>query len=144
MRTTLTIDDDILGVAKHLAQRDRTSVGKVISALVRQGLACEPAAVPTVRNGVQLLPRRRGSALATPELVNQLRDESPWRCSCLGNQVWCGRNADFTERGVRGHNTDVVADWDDAAPRRSMRLASWCARASFPTGTRGGRAAALG
>lgn len=77
MRTTLTIDDDILAVAKHLAQRDRTSVGKVICALARQGLAHEPAGAQTVRNGVQLLPRRRGSAPVTPELVNQLRDDLP-------------------------------------------------------------------
>lgn len=77
MRTTLAIDDDILAVAKHLAGRDGTSVGAVISTLARQGLACEPAAAPKVRNGVLLLPRRRGSAPVAPELVNQLRDDQP-------------------------------------------------------------------
>ena len=39
MRTTLTIDDDILAAAKHLAERERKSVGEVVSALARQGLS---------------------------------------------------------------------------------------------------------
>jgi hypothetical protein len=38
MRTTLSIDDDILVTAKHLAERDRKTVGEVISDLARQGL----------------------------------------------------------------------------------------------------------
>jgi Ribbon-helix-helix protein, copG family len=39
MRTTLTIDDDVLAAAKHLAERERKTIGEVISALARQGLA---------------------------------------------------------------------------------------------------------
>ena len=37
MRTTLTIDDDVLAAAKHIAERERKSIGEVISALARQG-----------------------------------------------------------------------------------------------------------
>jgi hypothetical protein len=77
MRTTLAIDDDVLAAAKHLAERDRKSVGEVISTLARQGLARGSRAARTERNGVPLLPSRRGAGPVTPELVNQLRDELP-------------------------------------------------------------------
>jgi hypothetical protein len=77
MRTTLAIDDDVLSAAKHLAERDRKTVGEVISALARQGLAKGTRAARAERNGVPLLPSRRGAVPVTPELVNQLRDELP-------------------------------------------------------------------
>lgn len=77
MRTTLAIDDDVLAAAKHLAERDQKSVGEVISTLARQGLARGVRATRSERNGVPLLPSRRGAAPVTPELVNQLRDELP-------------------------------------------------------------------
>lgn len=77
MRTTLAIDDDVLAAAKHLAERDRKSLGEVISALARQGLPRGSRAARAKRNGVPLLPSRRGAAPVTPELVNQLRDELP-------------------------------------------------------------------
>lgn len=75
MRTTLAIDDDILAAARHLAERQRTSLGEVISALARQGLHGTSRKAPAVRNGVPLLPSRKGHAAVTLELVNQLRDE---------------------------------------------------------------------
>ena len=74
MRTTLTIDDDVLAIAKAMAERQRKSVGEVISALARQAVRPE-AARRSVRNGVPLLAVRQGTAPVTPELVNQLRDE---------------------------------------------------------------------
>jgi hypothetical protein len=77
MRTTLAIDDDILAAARHIADRDQKSVGEVVSALARQGLARGSRAARAERNGVPLLPSRRGSIPVTPELVNQLRDELP-------------------------------------------------------------------
>ncbi len=78
MRTTLAIDDDILAAAKHLAERERKTLGEVISALARQGLARVPRAGRSERNGVPLLPSRRGTATpVTMELVNLLRDELP-------------------------------------------------------------------
>ena len=74
MRTTLTIDDDVLAAAKGLAARQHKTVGEVISALARQAL--RPAkASRGIRNGVPLLAVRAGAAPVTPELVNQLRDE---------------------------------------------------------------------
>ena len=75
MRTTLAIDDDVLAAAKHLAERERKSIGEVISALARQGLTRSTRNSRQVRNGVPLLPARKGSAPVTLELVNHLRDE---------------------------------------------------------------------
>ena len=77
MRTTLAIDDDILAAAKHLAEREHKTVGEVISALARQGLArAGRGAGKAERNGVPLLPVRRGASPVTMELVNRLRDEA--------------------------------------------------------------------
>ena len=77
MRTTLTIDDDILAAAKHLAEREHKNIGEVISALARQGLSRSTRVGKAERNGIPLLPSRKGSVPVTLELVNQLRDEQP-------------------------------------------------------------------
>ena len=76
MRTTLTIDDDVLAAAKGLAARQHKTVGEVISTLTRQALK-PSTATRKMRNGVPLLPVRGGARAVTPELVNQLRDELP-------------------------------------------------------------------
>ena len=76
MRTTLAIDDDVLAAARGLADRQRKTMGEVISALARQALRPE-AAAQTTRNGVLLLPVRVDAQPVTLELVNQLRDEAP-------------------------------------------------------------------
>lgn len=76
MRTTLSIDDDVLAAAKAMASLQHKSVGEVISTLARQALrSSKPSG--TTRNGVPLLPARAGATPVTPELVNQLRDELP-------------------------------------------------------------------
>jgi hypothetical protein len=77
MRTTLAIDDDILAAARHLAAREQKSVGEVISALARQGLARSSRGSKVERNGIPLLPARKAAAPVSLELVNQLRDEQP-------------------------------------------------------------------
>ena len=76
MRTTLTIDDDVLAAAKGLAARQNKSLGEVISVLARTALK-SPVTSRKTRNGVPLLPVRAGTAPVTLELVNQLRDELP-------------------------------------------------------------------
>jgi hypothetical protein len=75
MRTTLAVDDDILAAAKHLAQRERQTLGQAVSALARLGLARSQRASGTERNGIPLLATKKGSAPVTLALVNQLRDE---------------------------------------------------------------------
>jgi hypothetical protein len=75
VRTTLAIDDDVLAAAKHLAERERRSVGEVISSLARQGLVRGSRTTKSERNGIPLLPSRKVAVPVTLELVNQLRDE---------------------------------------------------------------------
>ena len=77
MRTTIAIDDDVLAAARHLAERERKSIGEVISALARQGLSRPTRGARAERNGVPLLPVRANAIPVTLELVNQLRDEQP-------------------------------------------------------------------
>lgn len=76
MRTTLSIDDDILAAARALAEAQQRSLGEVISDLARKGLAPRQAA-PAYRNGIRLMPVQPGATSATLALVNRLRDESP-------------------------------------------------------------------
>lgn len=72
MRTTLAIDDDVILAARAIAQRDRRSVGDVISELARKGLATKARATRS-RLGFPVLPKR--GVVVSMELVNRLRDE---------------------------------------------------------------------
>jgi hypothetical protein len=74
MRTTLAIDDDILAVAKELADVQQTSVGAVISSLARRGLIPSKL-ISASRDGVPQFPIQPGSKPVTLEIVNKLRDE---------------------------------------------------------------------
>ena len=61
MRTTLTINDDVLVAAKSLASRQNKQIGEVISALSRQAL--KPTATGRkARNSVPVRPMRPGTA----------------------------------------------------------------------------------
>ena len=73
VRTTLDIDDDLIQVAKELAQRRGRSTGQVVSELLRQVLAPKPAA--QVRNGVPLFAPKLAAKKPSLALVNRLRDE---------------------------------------------------------------------
>jgi hypothetical protein len=75
MRTTLSIDDDVLAAARAIARQTRASVGEVISELARKAL--HRPAPPSERNGVPLLATREPRAFVTLETVNALRDEAP-------------------------------------------------------------------
>jgi hypothetical protein len=74
MRTTLTIDDDVLSAAKEIAAAEERTVGEVISSLARQGLN-PVVSRRAIRNGVPLLPVRKASERITSDLVHQLREE---------------------------------------------------------------------
>jgi len=76
MRTTLAIDDVVLAAAKEMAASERRSVGEVISALARRAMRPARSGHAT-RNGVPLLPVRKGAPRVTSELVRQLGDELP-------------------------------------------------------------------
>ncbi|HWG16512.1 MAG TPA: hypothetical protein VN678_01530 [Acidobacteriaceae bacterium] len=76
MRTTLSIEDDVLAAAKELAATHRKTLGEVISQLARKAL--QPAVTTkATRNGVPLLPARTGGQRVTSELVQKLREELP-------------------------------------------------------------------
>jgi hypothetical protein len=77
MRTTLTIDDDVLAAARAAAEREQRPIGEVVSAWARLGLRASAPPATAERNGIPLLPRRAGAAPVTLDLVNQLRDELP-------------------------------------------------------------------
>lgn len=73
MRTTLTIDDDVLAAAKAIASHENRSIGEVVSRMMRQCLdRSQPA--PRRRNGILLLPDRGGPPV-TLEMVNEIRDD---------------------------------------------------------------------
>lgn len=77
MRTTLAIDDDVLNAAKAIAVQTRTSVGEVISDLARRSITqAIPEKTAEFRNGIRLLPHRKG-VVVTTEQINALRDELP-------------------------------------------------------------------
>lgn len=75
MRTTLTIDDDVLLAARGLAQHSEKTIGEVISDLARKALVT-PDDKMEVRNGIPLIPVKRGTVVTT-EMINRLRDEMP-------------------------------------------------------------------
>jgi hypothetical protein len=73
VRTTLEIDDDLVQVARQLAQQRKMTMGQVVSQLVRK--AMEPKSAPRMRNGVLLFDLKPGVRKPGMALVNRLRDE---------------------------------------------------------------------
>jgi hypothetical protein len=75
MRTTISIDEDVLMAARAIATQQRRSIGEVISDLARRSLDRPPS--QGERNGIPLLSPRPDSPPITLDLVNRLRDETP-------------------------------------------------------------------
>ena len=75
MRTTLDIDEDLLNAAKELAARQKVSVGRAISGLLRQSLSpsAKPAKARRGKAGFPTLPP--GKRVVTLADVDRLRDE---------------------------------------------------------------------
>jgi HAMP domain-containing protein len=76
VRTTLSIDDDVLLAAKARAEREQRSLGDVVSELARRGLSPSPTERKT-RSGITLLPRSEKGRPVTSDIVRKLRDEIP-------------------------------------------------------------------
>jgi len=74
-RTTLTIEDDAMKVAKMHAVRHRMTLGQAVSELVR--LAAERSLVTEDRNGLHVVRLNRRSPTVTAALVDRLREELP-------------------------------------------------------------------
>ena len=75
MRTTLTIDDDILTAARTLAAQNRKSVGAVISELARHGLRREPR-VLYEPGGLPVFEVREDAPVFGPEEVDRALDDA--------------------------------------------------------------------
>lgn len=73
MRTTLTIDDDVLMATREIAQQEGVSISKVVSRLIREALTHQVDR--ETRNGVPIFPRQPKGQVVTLQLVNALRDE---------------------------------------------------------------------
>lgn len=73
MRTTLSIDDDVLLAAKAIARQQNRSLGDIISDLARTSLRRPKAR--SERNGIPLLDVKPDTPPVTLDLVNALRDE---------------------------------------------------------------------
>ena len=76
MRTTLSIDDDVLLAVRERARRERRTVGAVLSDLARQaliGAPHTPAESTPARHGFTPLPRR-GPAVSNA-LIDRLRED---------------------------------------------------------------------
>ena len=80
MRTTLTIDDDVLVAARDRARREARSIGEVISQLAREALTgrATPGSEGRLDEhflGFRPLPSR--GPVVTNELIDQLREDEP-------------------------------------------------------------------
>lgn len=76
MRTTLSIDDDVLAAAKQFADSRGITLGEAVSQLARATLT-ERRRHSGTRNGIVLLPAPEASgAAATLDDVTTLRDDA--------------------------------------------------------------------
>jgi hypothetical protein len=73
MRTTLDIADDVMAAARALSERDRKSIGEIISSLARSAL--QPTRRSKKRNGIPLLPPRKGARKVDAAHVAALLEE---------------------------------------------------------------------
>lgn len=72
VRTTLTLDDDVLDMAKSLADARKVSIGKALSELARRGVN---APAPTsIRNGLRVFKVPHGSATFGPDEIQAAMD----------------------------------------------------------------------
>jgi hypothetical protein len=70
MRTTLSIDDDVLAAAKVLARQQHKTIGEVVTDLARQSLR---RPVPSwQRDGIPLLPVSNAEAVVALDVVRAL------------------------------------------------------------------------
>ncbi len=78
MRTTLSLDDDVLLAVQERARREKRTAGQVLSDLARQSLTGQSRQVEdrgAGRHGFRPLPRR-GAAVSNA-LIDRLREDEP-------------------------------------------------------------------
>jgi hypothetical protein len=75
MRTTLTLGDDAIELARKLARQKRVSLGEAVSELVRRGAQLP---VPTTeRQGLTVVRLPKGSSRVTAASIDDLLEEVP-------------------------------------------------------------------
>jgi predicted HTH domain antitoxin len=74
-RTIVELEQEIVRAAQDVARRRGTTIGEVLSGLAQRAQT-RPSSGET-RHGVPLFPVQPDAGVATLELVNQLRDETP-------------------------------------------------------------------
>jgi hypothetical protein len=74
-RTTLTIEDDAMGVAREYAARHHVTLGEAISDLVRR--AAERPLVTDLKSGLTVVRLPERSPRVTSERVAKVADEWP-------------------------------------------------------------------
>lgn len=74
MRTTLSLDEDVLAAARELARLEGTSLGEAVSSLARRGLRTTAAAFE-VREGFPVFVVPPDLPPMTPELVRAALDD---------------------------------------------------------------------
>ncbi|KOR33157.1 hypothetical protein TI05_02785 [Achromatium sp. WMS3] len=75
MRTSLNLDDDIIKITKELAQREKISIGQLISRLLREMLLQGSKCSEDVKNAAGFRPFTNGKQLVNNQQVNALREE---------------------------------------------------------------------
>ncbi len=73
MRTTLNIDDDILQVARSLAEARKISVGQALSDLARKGLRSSRPSVS--EEGIPVFSVQPNDPPVTPEMIRKAMEE---------------------------------------------------------------------
>jgi len=73
MRTTLQIDEDVYNAAKNIAEAEARSIGKVISALARKGLA--PRNYAVVEDGIPGFAVSENAAPLTLQMVKKALED---------------------------------------------------------------------
>lgn len=80
MRTTLDIADDVLQAAKERAQREKKTIGEMISELARRALTTSQGALsakePKGVHGLRPFAPRGG--IVTNELIDKLREDDAY------------------------------------------------------------------
>jgi hypothetical protein len=71
MRTTVDLDEDILRTAKQIARAQEQTIGRVLSDLVRRGLA-PPLAPLGTHSRIPTFERLPGARTVTSEIVKEL------------------------------------------------------------------------
>jgi hypothetical protein len=76
MRTTLSLDEDILAAARSLARARSESIGRVLSDLARRGLEASPRKIRRKKGAFPIFNVPKGGRLITLEDVKRAEEDN--------------------------------------------------------------------